>query len=74
MRQLAVYLFTAGSLYLFRVSSHPSSGVHKTVTTASGTSHTVKYKGFNYEMYINQIGTINSANYYKQPIWFVYIS
>ena len=41
MRQLAVYLFTARSLYMFRVSSHPSSGVHKTVTTASGTGHII---------------------------------
>ena len=39
MQQLAAYLFTARSLYMFRVSSHPSSGVHKTVTTASGTGH-----------------------------------
>jgi len=38
------YLFTAKSLYLFRVSQHPSSGVLKTVTAASGTGHTVKYK------------------------------
>jgi len=38
MQHLAVYLFTARSLYMFRVS-HPSSGVHKTVTTASGTGH-----------------------------------
>jgi len=42
MQQLAVYLFTARSLYMFRVSSHPLSGVHKTVTTASGTGHTVQ--------------------------------
>jgi len=33
------YLFTAKSLYMFRVSQHPSSGVLKTVTTASGTGH-----------------------------------
>jgi len=38
------YLFTAKSLYMFRVSQHPSSGVLKTVTAASGTGHTVKYK------------------------------
>jgi len=30
------YLFTAKSVYMFRVSQHPSSGVLKTVTTASG--------------------------------------
>ena len=33
------YLFTAKSLYRFRVSQHPSSGVLKTVTAASGTGH-----------------------------------
>jgi len=31
------YLFTAKSLYMFQVSQHPSSGVLKTVTAASGT-------------------------------------
>jgi len=30
------YLFTAKSLYMFRVSQHPSSGVLKTVIAASG--------------------------------------
>jgi hypothetical protein len=29
--------FTAESLYMFQVSPHPSSGVLKTVTAASGT-------------------------------------
>ena len=33
------YLFTAESLYMYRVSQHPSSGVLKTVTAASGTGH-----------------------------------
>jgi len=33
------YLFTAKSLYKSRVSQHPSSGVLKTVTAASGTGH-----------------------------------
>jgi len=33
------YLFTAKLLYMFRVSQHPSSGVIKTVTAASGTGH-----------------------------------
>ena len=33
------YLFTAKSLNMFRVSQHPSSGVLKTVTVASGTGH-----------------------------------
>jgi len=32
------YLFTAKLLYMFRASQHPSSGVLKTVPTASGTS------------------------------------
>jgi len=35
------YLFTAKSLYMFRVSWHPSSGVLKTVTAASGTVHNI---------------------------------
>ena len=33
------YLFTAKSLYMFRVSQNPSSGVLKTVNAASGTGH-----------------------------------
>ena len=33
------YLFTAKSLYMFRVPQHPSSGILKTVTAASGTGH-----------------------------------
>jgi len=35
------YLFTAKSLYMFRVSQHPSSGVLKTVTAISGTGHII---------------------------------
>ena len=35
------YLFTAKSLYMFRVSQHPSSGVLKTVTVASGAGHNI---------------------------------
>jgi len=34
-------LFTAKLLYMFRVSLHPSSGVLKTVTAASGTGHKI---------------------------------
>jgi len=33
------YLFTAKVLYMFRVSQHPSLGVLKTVTAASGAGH-----------------------------------
>ena len=33
------YLFTAKSLYMFRMLQHPSSGVLKIVTAASGTGH-----------------------------------
>ena len=33
------YSSTAKSLYMFRVSKHPSSGVLKTVNAASGTVH-----------------------------------
>jgi len=32
-------IFTAESLYMFQVSQHPSSGVLKTVTSASGTGY-----------------------------------
>jgi len=35
------YLFTAKLLYMLRVSQHPSSGVIKTVTAASGTGHNI---------------------------------
>ena len=35
------YLFTAKSLYMFRVSQHPSSGVLKTVTATSGAGHNI---------------------------------
>ena len=38
---LCRYLFTAKSLYIFRVSQHPSSGVLKTVTAPSGTGHNI---------------------------------
>jgi len=38
------YLFTAKLLYMFWVSQHPLSGVLKTVTAASSTGHTAKYK------------------------------
>jgi len=41
MQQYADILFTAKSLYMFRVSQHPSSGVLNTVTTASGTGHNI---------------------------------
>ena len=49
------YLFTAKSLYMFRVSQHPSSGVLKTVTAASGTGH--------------NIGTATSLQHGLRPRW-----
>ena len=33
------HLFTAQSLYMFRVSQHPSTGVLKTVSATSGIGH-----------------------------------
>jgi len=33
------HLFTAKSLYMFRASQHPSSGVLKTVAATSGVGH-----------------------------------
>jgi hypothetical protein len=38
------HLFTAQSLYMFRVSQHTSSGVLKTVSATSGIGHAVKYR------------------------------
>ena len=38
---LCRYLFTTKPLSMFRVSQHPSSGVLKTVTAASGTGHNI---------------------------------
>jgi len=38
---VCAYLFTVKSLYMFRMSQHPSSGVLKTVTAASGTGHNI---------------------------------
>jgi len=39
MQQYADIYLLQSSLYMFRVSQHPSSGVLKTVTVASGTGH-----------------------------------
>ena len=50
--------FTAKSFYIFRVSPHPSSGVLKTVTAASGTGYNI---GTATSVQRGQIGTI--------PIW-----
>jgi hypothetical protein len=47
MQQYAgVYLLQNYST-CFGCLSHPLSGVHHTVTAASGTGHTVKYKSLN---------------------------
>jgi len=46
--------FTAESLYMFRVSQHPSSGVLETVTAASGTGHNI---GTAASLQHGQIGT-----------------
>ena len=42
----SLFYFTAKSLYMFRVSSHPSSGELKIVTAASGTGHNIGYSYF----------------------------
>jgi len=49
------YLFTAKSLHMFRVSPHPSSGVLKTVTAATGTGHNM---GAATSLQRGQIGTV----------------
>jgi len=45
----------------FGYQPHPSSAVHKTVTTAPGTGHTAKYKGILPERYIIYLVTRNSV-------------
>ena len=52
------HLFTAESFYMFRVSQHPSSGVLKTVTAASGTGHNI---GTATSLRRGLIGTANLA-------------
>jgi hypothetical protein len=52
------YLFTEKSLYMFRVSQHPSSGVLETVTAASGTGHNT---GTDTCLQRGQIGTDQST-------------
>ena len=41
MQQVCRHLFTTTSLYMFRASQHPSSGVLKTVTATSGIGHNI---------------------------------
>ena len=36
---MQIFIYCIVTLYVFRVSQHPSSGVLKTVTAASGTGH-----------------------------------
>ena len=38
---ISLFIYCKVTLYMFRVSSHPSSGVHKTVTTTFGTGHII---------------------------------
>jgi len=52
------YLFIAKSLYMFQVSQHPSSGVLRTVTAASGTGHNTGTATSLQRGQIETIGTI----------------
>jgi len=61
MQQYADIYFTAKSLYMFRVSQHPSSEALKTVTAASGTGHNI---GTATSLQRGQIGTG-----LQQPRW-----
>ena len=57
------YLFTAKSLYMFRVSQHPSTGVLKTVTATSGTGHNTGTATFLQRVLIGTgLGTIQSRS------------
>jgi len=38
---MQIFIYLTKLLYMFRVSQHPSSGVLKTVTAASGTGHNI---------------------------------
>jgi len=50
MQQCAdINLFTAKSLYIFRVSRHPSSGALKTVTATSGIGHNTGGTGTSFQ-------------------------
>jgi len=42
MQQYAVYILLQNHSAFFGCRPHPTSGVHKTVVTATGTSHTAK--------------------------------
>ena len=55
MQTMQSNLFTAKSLYMFRVSQRPSSGVLKTVIAASGIGH--------------NIGTATSFQRNQVPTW-----
>jgi len=59
------YLFTAKSLYMFRVSQHPSSGVLKTVTAISGTGHNT---GTATSLQHGLIGTPDAVNKYLHTV------
>ena len=59
------YLFTAKSLYIFRLSRLPSSGVLKTVTAAAGTGH---YTGTATSLQRGLIGTGLCESHKPVPI------
>ena len=63
------HLFTAESLYMFRVSQHPSSGVLKTVTATSGISHGT---GTATSFHRGLIGT-NTILFYTHTHIYIYI-
>jgi len=66
------HLFTARSLYMFRVSQHPSSGALKTVTATSGIGHNV---GTGTLMYINSQNTaVPSSISYSSFRYFIVVS
>ena len=50
--QSSLFIIPQAHFTCFGCQPHPSSGVHKTVTTATGTGHTAKYKGILLERYI----------------------
>jgi len=62
MQQYADIYLLHKSLYMFRVSQHPSSGVLKTVTATSGTGHNIGIATSLQRGLIGTVGTLRNAN------------
>ena len=61
------HLFTAESLYMFRVSQHPSSGVLKTVSATTGIDHDTGTAIF-FQRGLVRTGVSESCGMYLLPL------